>query len=316
MEVVTSPAARVDFAALAAQPDAVAYDAVDVPAIPANATVVMAYVDGYYRTIDVARARFPKARIVTIATGAATSGVDLGDCEGGDLSPKQASDGLDRGQWRAIYAADSKRDEILTYRNGRPFPWFAAEPNGVPHRNPYSIGTQFAWPGYGSPGNFDISLVDPAWLGLPPPPAPPAPPPVPVPTRSKQMHDTPPTGGILVCRPDGAVFAEDGAHFYGSMHGHPLAAPVVGIASTPTGNGYWMVGADGGIFNFGDARLLGPSPRLLKLWGLGTGHGSIPVTGIARGAEPGIAYTLISDTGADGSVPLLYRIPANGSLSA
>ena len=130
------------------------------------------------------------------------------------------------------------------------------------------------------------------------------------------MIDTVPTGGIIIARHDGSVFAEDGAQYWGGMNTHPLAAPIVGIASTLTGHGYWLVGADGGIFNFGDARLLGPSPRLLNLWGLGTGHGPIPVTGIARGAEPGIAYTIISDTGAVGTVPLLYRIPANGSLSA
>lgn len=34
-------------------------------------------------------------------------------------------------------------------------------------------------------------------------------------------------------------------------------APIVGIASTPTGKGYWLVAADGGIFAFGDAQYLG-----------------------------------------------------------
>ena len=29
--------------------------------------------------------------------------------------------------------------------------------------------------------------------------------------------------------------------------------PVVGMASTPDGQGYWLVAADGGIFTFGDA---------------------------------------------------------------
>ena len=31
----------------------------------------------------------------------------------------------------------------------------------------------------------------------------------------------------------------------------------MGIASTPTGLGYWLVGADGGIFAFGDAEFRG-----------------------------------------------------------
>lgn len=34
-------------------------------------------------------------------------------------------------------------------------------------------------------------------------------------------------------------------------------APIVGMAATPTGRGYWLVAADGGIFSFGDAAFLG-----------------------------------------------------------
>jgi hypothetical protein len=34
-------------------------------------------------------------------------------------------------------------------------------------------------------------------------------------------------------------------------------APVVGIAATPTGKGYWLICADGGVFAFGDATYLG-----------------------------------------------------------
>ena len=41
------------------------------------------------------------------------------------------------------------------------------------------------------------------------------------------------------------------------MGGQKLAAPVVGMASTPDGKGYWLVGADGGVFGFGDAGFFG-----------------------------------------------------------
>ena len=34
-------------------------------------------------------------------------------------------------------------------------------------------------------------------------------------------------------------------------------APVVGMAATPDGEGYWMVASDGGIFSLGDARSYG-----------------------------------------------------------
>ena len=47
--------------------------------------------------------------------------------------------------------------------------------------------------------------------------------------------------------------------FFGSMGAEPLVAPVTGIAPTPSGNGYWLVGRDGGVFNFGDAVFLGSS---------------------------------------------------------
>jgi hypothetical protein len=36
-----------------------------------------------------------------------------------------------------------------------------------------------------------------------------------------------------------------------------LNAPVVGMATSPDGAGYWLQGADGGIFTFGDAPFLG-----------------------------------------------------------
>ena len=45
-----------------------------------------------------------------------------------------------------------------------------------------------------------------------------------------------------------------------------LAAPVVAIVRTPDGGGYWLVGADGGVFAFGDA----------------TFHGSLANTNLAR----------------------------------
>lgn len=34
-------------------------------------------------------------------------------------------------------------------------------------------------------------------------------------------------------------------------------APIVGIAATPSGAGYWLVAADGGVFAFGDATYFG-----------------------------------------------------------
>ena len=37
----------------------------------------------------------------------------------------------------------------------------------------------------------------------------------------------------------------------------PVNKPIVDMAATPSGNGYWLVASDGGIFTFGDAQFHG-----------------------------------------------------------
>jgi len=57
------------------------------------------------------------------------------------------------------------------------------------------------------------------------------------------------------CAP--AFGATVGARYLGSASNLGLKQPIVGMAATPTGRGYWLVAADGGIFTFGDARFYG-----------------------------------------------------------
>jgi hypothetical protein len=56
---------------------------------------------------------------------------------------------------------------------------------------------------------------------------------------------------------DGGVFGFGDAVFHGSTGGMRLNRPIVGMAPTPDGGGYWLVASDGGVFNFGDAGYLG-----------------------------------------------------------
>lgn len=62
------------------------------------------------------------------------------------------------------------------------------------------------------------------------------------------------------------------AEFRGSMGGTKLNAPIVAMATTPSGNGYWLVASDGGIFAFGNGGSFG-STGGLKL--------NRPITGLA-----------------------------------
>ena len=57
--------------------------------------------------------------------------------------------------------------------------------------------------------------------------------------------------------PTVAIFAFGGVPFEGSLGALHLNAPVSGMAATSSGNGYWLVGADNGIFTFGDAHFFG-----------------------------------------------------------
>jgi hypothetical protein len=74
-----------------------------------------------------------------------------------------------------------------------------------------------------------------------------------------------------------------------SLTNEALNAPMVGLAATPDGGGYWLVGADGGVFSFGDATFHGS---------LGGTQLNAPIVGIAATPDGG-GYWLV---GADGGI--------------
>ncbi|HET9444185.1 MAG TPA: hypothetical protein VFO65_12725 [Acidimicrobiales bacterium] len=93
-----------------------------------------------------------------------------------------------------------------------------------------------------------------------------------------------PGGGYRLVAAQGRVVAF-GAEELGSTGG--LNAVVVGMAATPSGRGYWVATADGGVFTFGDAPFLG-SAGDLRL--------NRPVVGIAARAD-GRGYWLVASDG-------------------
>ena len=90
--------------------------------------------------------------------------------------------------------------------------------------------------------------------------------------------------GYWVATRSGGVTAIGAAPWLGDLSKHRLNAPIVGVAATADHRGYYLLGADGGIFTFGDARFCGST---------GGDHLALPLrpwpsppTGTATGWSP------------------------------
>ncbi len=102
-------------------------------------------------------------------------------------------------------------------------------------------------------------------------------------------------GGYWLVASDGGVFDFGNAGFYGSTGGVRLNEPVVGMASTPSGNGYWLVARDGGVFpydagstsGFGNAGFYGSTGGLSL---------NKPIVGMAS-TPSGNGYWLVASDG-------------------
>jgi hypothetical protein len=103
---------------------------------------------------------------------------------------------------------------------------------------------------------------------------------------------TRPAGGYFVtAASDAAAYTFPGGAISGGGPGSQHSASLVGTAVTPTGNGTWQVGTDGGVFTSGDAVYYGSLPGDdVVPWA--------PITGIAATPD-GHGYWLV---GADGNV--------------
>ncbi len=82
-------------------------------------------------------------------------------------------------------------------------------------------------------------------------------------------------GGYWLVASDGGIFTFGDGDFFGSIPGLGIApagtpgavrklnAPIVGMVPSADGGGYFMVGADGGVFAFGDAAFEGSCPGIV-----------------------------------------------------
>ena len=106
--------------------------------------------------------------------------------------------------------------------------------------------------------------------------------------------------GYWLVASDGGIFSYGNTSFYGSIPGlgiHPagsglpnsLNSPIVAMVSSNDGGGYFMVGADGGVFAFGDATFAGSCPGIGGC--SGTAVGVVPTRGTNGG------YWVVTSTG-------------------
>ncbi len=88
------------------------------------------------------------------------------------------------------------------------------------------------------------------------------------------------------------VGSDGKVHNFGApaLGGLPSAsrAPIVGMASTPDGGGYWLVGADGGVFAYGDAAFAGSAGSLSL---------ASPIVGMASTPDGGGYWLAAADGG-------------------
>lgn len=108
-------------------------------------------------------------------------------------------------------------------------------------------------------------------------------------------------GGNLRVTASGQAMPYGLAAFYGSMEGAHLNSPMVTLAPTASGKGYWMLAADGGIFSFGDAAFHG-STGGMRL--------NRPVVGMAA-TKSGKGYWLVA---ADGGIFSFGDATFHGSM--
>ena len=75
-------------------------------------------------------------------------------------------------------------------------------------------------------------------------------------SRSSAWRPRPTAAATGWWPPTAGIFSYGDAAFFGSRGGQPLNKPIVGMAATPDGGGYWLVASDGGHLQLRRRRVL------------------------------------------------------------
>jgi len=184
------------------------------------------YVDGDFKSYAGLVSRFGESKVIAI-TVLGLAGVRCVDCETGDVTPGEAAlwalKEIAAGRRPMVYSGASNWEQVQAKLgvHADAVHWWAADWTFTPHLSPDSVMTQYT--NNAELGNpYDTSLVA---EGFNPVTGEETNTPTPAPTEPK------------------------------------LNAPIVAAFGTPTGKGYTLVGADGGVFCYGDAEFHGSVPE-------------------------------------------------------
>lgn len=146
------------------------YDAVTVSDVPATATLIAGYGDGYYQNVDAFKARFPHATVVEITVRPADNLGQVLDVENGDATPLQAPAWVAKrrqaGVDPSVYCNSSTwpqvRAEFAAQGVAEPHYW-VAQYDGDPTIPQGAVAKQ-----YQDVGPYDLSSVADDWPGIDP----------------------------------------------------------------------------------------------------------------------------------------------------
>jgi hypothetical protein len=149
------------------------YDAVTVANVPADATLVAGYGDGYWNNAAAFKARFPGAIVVEIAVSSHDNLGQVLDVETGDATPAEAPGWVQMrraaGVHPTVYCNSSTWPQVRAAfaSAGVAEPeWWIAQYDNDPTLFPGTVAKQYA-----DPGPYDLSSVAPFWPGIDPTPS-------------------------------------------------------------------------------------------------------------------------------------------------